>query len=226
MPTRSIQFRFTPEQRNRLIKLDVTARQITSLEEHCVIGRAMLRKPPRVMDVRDCLKDIQKPLRTAKERWSRLVGHGHSKPLATRAAEQRLYAATISTKISHDIIERAPNDLERLLTLLETAIKELPKTARWHSANPYPVAQIDRALNIACEGNAHNIHHPSSASFREIVGICYEAMSEGEITYPETAIKRYVQGINEEREKRWREFGFEQPPRKLQLRNPGKEVPK
>ncbi|MGH8584660.1 MAG: hypothetical protein ACREWE_00195 [Gammaproteobacteria bacterium] len=60
-------FRFTPDQRKRLVQFQVSPKQIEKLEGACLVGRAWLRKSPPCTVVSEKIKALSGHLRAARE---------------------------------------------------------------------------------------------------------------------------------------------------------------
>ncbi|MGH8586823.1 MAG: hypothetical protein ACREWE_11810, partial [Gammaproteobacteria bacterium] len=192
-------FRFTPDQRKRLAQLRVSPKQIEILEGRaCLVGRAWLRKSPPCTVVSEKIKALSGHLRAAREILEEIRA---AKTPECRVAEGLLGEAVCRSGKEAESLD--PTGLEALAHICDDALTMFPKQTRHRDADPRIIRWIFEAL-IAGHGAEHYIlgreayprhgddwpavdthpppfnFKPSSSEggqFREVVGICYEAMT-------------------------------------------------
>jgi hypothetical protein len=189
---------FGREQRNRLKHLGLVDAQIHKLENILPLCRAWLSKPATLLDVREKLADIAKPVRQAKKAMDALA---KSSSLASREAFNRILLAVDPMQPGEYATSMAVEKLNWVFQTVEGALKSLPTTQRRNNdANPVPIQLIERALlDGFCEhyspgGQAMPPYMLRTSRkmvpFPEIVAICYEAI--GRCGDPDRAIRNYL----------------------------------
>lgn len=188
---------FTEEQRERLRKLDLLTEQIAEIESALPLNRSLLEQPAGMADVREELSVLSAALKRAHAAAEK-VDKGKSPKL--NEARWRLELADFDTT---NACETLPTVLKALAAAdigIQRALADLPnKERRSVAADFRPVARIKKAL---LDGfiKAHKLPLPpctlrvsssEGSKFREIVGICYEAMGQKNAD-PERAIKQYI----------------------------------
>lgn len=202
--TRGSQPNFSPDQRKRLRGLGLIDAQIDELEANALpISRAWLQKTPTLQDVRDELQALFVAMERAAAALSGLQSTATMTP-AKREAQARILEACFEIHDdphdNHDFVEKASHALSRVKAMVQHAQESLPNTQRRSAAASHgPVAWIHEALvsgfaNGHCQPLPRYTLRTSSSQgsrFREIVGICYEAMGQGN-TDPERAIRAFI----------------------------------
>lgn len=188
---------FDPEQRDRLTHLGLVDAQIHKLENILPSCRAWLSKPATLLEVREKLADIAKPVRQAKKAMDALA---NSSSLASREAFNRILLAVDPMQPGEYATSMAVEKLNWVFQTLEDALKSLPTTQRRsHDANPLPIQLIERALldgfcaHYSPGGQAmppYKLRTSRKGPFLEIVAICYEAI--GRPGESDRAIRNYL----------------------------------
>lgn len=188
-----------PEQRDRLTHLGLVDAQIHKLENALPLCRAWLSKPATLLEVREKLADIAKPVRQAKKAMDALT---KSTSLASREACNRILLAVDHMQPGEYATSVVVEKLNWVFQAVEDALKSLPTTQRRNNdANPLPIQLIERALldgfvaHYSPGGQALPEYHlrtsRKKAPFPEIVAICYEAIGRG--GDPDRAIRNYLE---------------------------------
>ena len=184
---------FLAHQRQQLETLGLSAKQIEQLENRaCPLGTLFLVKPKKMADVRDRLEHIRASFGDKRPMSLGDLAQGTISDESNEAMLRVYEAAT--NLFGFQIFDKGQLQEECLTKIVEAAVSELPKQSRHFLANPRPVHLIWNAIIDAHDGTTPNLIHLSSSSgcsFRQIVGICYEAMT-GRIVDPERAIKKFV----------------------------------
>jgi hypothetical protein len=202
------EFRFTPEQRERLAQFRVSPKQIEMLEGHaCLVGRAWLRKSPPRTAVSNRITALGEHLRAAHVIAEEILAGNTPE---CRVAEGFLSEAVCRSGKEVELLDAAR--LEALARICDGALTILPKQTRHRDADPRPIQGIYEDL-IRGHGTEHYIlgdgddrpatgtHPPpftikpsssQGSQFRNIVSVCYEAMTDDPDADPERAIKAFI----------------------------------
>ena len=206
-------FRFTPEQRERLASLGVSPKQIEMLEGRaCLVGCAWLRKSPPRTVVSKRIKALGKHLRAAHAILKEIVAANTPE---CREAEAFLVQALCRSGKEMKLLD--PTGLEALASICDDALIMLP-TQTWHrDADPRVIQWIYEDL-IHGHGAEHYIGEDKvtpgpiqrdgdgpapppftieassceGSQFRDIAGVCYEVMTGKVDADPERAIKAFI----------------------------------
>lgn len=196
--------RFSDDQHQHLEELGLTPRQIAELENMaCPVGKLFLAKPERVADMRDGLAKIRREMGQGQTSLGEML---KGKMTGARKVALLMLCDAAVRRGGYQMIERAPIPQNQLSKIFAEARAALPKQSR-QRATPRPVQLIWQAIIGAHERPQPNRIHLSwspGSAFREIVGICYEAMTGKRDVDPERAIKAFVRG-KRNREARQRE---------------------
>jgi len=207
-PSTSAPALFTDDHRKRLRKLRLTDSQVDALEATLPLSRVWLKKTPTMLDVRDELRKVSRPIERAESALLKLIGAGTTAP-AKFEAQQRIMEAGIVKNDGPDAASRLLAMAKAVMQYAEPDRKRGPRTSSY-----LPVARIHQALmrgwrsyrdraELTGESDFYRDLNPPlvefnvrlSASprsaFREIVGICYDAMGFKDAD-PERAIRNYM----------------------------------
>jgi len=211
--------KFTKRQLQQLRRLGVVGEQIAEVEKVLSICRFLLRRMPTMGDVRDELLDLQKDLRAASEslkRWEQLrereaKADGRTVAPALDEAYSRVEKESFEIRGDGLVLERALLVLTPALASISRALTALPKAQRRDVHTWEPIAYIAKALSLGWARSERALrqvavtsagraprpypHKPSSGEssrFRQIVGICYEAMQVEQHGDPERPIRAYL----------------------------------
>lgn len=193
-----LEISFTDNQRERLCRLGLLAEQIAELESVLPLNRALLEQPAGMGDVRTELVDLSAALNCAHAAVENVDKGKSLERLERNEARWRLELADFETTGTWDTLPTALKALAAADIVIQRALADLPNKQRGSVAADFrPVALIKEAL-LRGFIKAHKPPFPrytlrvsssEGSTFREIVGICYEAM--GKNTDPERAIKEY-----------------------------------
>ena len=209
-------FKFTPEQCGRLKLYCVSVMQIEALERHsCFLGRAILcgKNPPR-NDVAKKIESLRKHMIAAHEILT-------DNTLAGRNARAFLQSA------DEELIIDLPA-LMAVATVCNEAVAMLPSQTRDRKADPRIVGMIYSDL-VSGRAKEHiairkgdgpstarklpkdriELSSSPGSRFREIVCICYEAMTDKEVD-PERAIKSFIRARKDQTRRQRAELGIGQ----------------
>ncbi|MBI3375006.1 MAG: hypothetical protein HY017_25065 [Betaproteobacteria bacterium] len=201
---------FSPEQRAELHRLGAIDAQIDELEANALpISLAWLRNPPTLQDVRDQLEAVFVAVECAAAAMSGLLRAGDAMTLAKREAQARILEACYEIHHDphdeHDLVEKASYALSRVQAVVKHARDSLPNAQRrTGAASPRPVEWIYQSL-VSGFTKGHRqplppytlrVSSSQGSPFREIVGICYDAMGQRN-TDPERAIKAFIKWRDE-----------------------------
>lgn len=196
--------RFTDNQRQQLQRLGLLPQQIETLEASLPLSRILLKNPAPMAEVREELRDLHKAIKKVQKATAK-ISEGTT-PARKEAYWRLQWAATELEREKITIVDLVGLEFTKPLDWLEighkfteNALDNLPKQQRRKQADSRPIERIDKAL---LEGftKAHKPPFPpytlkvsssDGSTFRQIVGICYEAMGQ-EHCDPERAIKNYL----------------------------------
>lgn len=193
---------FTSDQRQRLLNLKLIEAQITQLEKAALpVARAVLGTPAPMQDVRDELRSLHNAMNKACKAMSCLL-NARIDNRARFEALQRVTMADFENGGEGGTMVSANNLMAAAIANVLTSEHCLPKSQRRNSsASILPIQLIDNALDAGfvkgqTKGKAfppYTLQRSSSpgSPYREIVGICYEAMAQDNID-PERAIKSFI----------------------------------
>lgn len=207
---------FTARQRRELKKLGVPDLAIRVIEvEALPRARRLLRKPARMSDVRDELRQVEGAIKAARQAIDRLLSDSDASPIL-RDAQRAIGGNSDRVHSDRIMLKRASEALAPALEAMTFAVENLSKSpTRYKAASPLPVELIHDALEKGCwysdmpfeprKGKRHAglpavaPHLQPSASptsaFRKIVGLCYEQLGM-EAADPERAITAYLKRHN------------------------------
>lgn len=195
--------RFQPHHRAELVRLGLQSETIERLERPVLnwASRYLVREPPNKA-VLKVLNRLAAALTSAHGAVEGILDHSIRSP-ALEAA--RRYFVSGGRRHDRDgmRLDEASKSLATAIEVVAVAVKKVPTDAARHrSADPYPVELIHKALmhptkaGPAASAKLRPSVSPTSA-FRQIVGICYEAIGAPN-TDPERPIRAYM--------KQWREL--------------------
>lgn len=191
--------RFNPEQRQQLLTLGILEAQIARLERDALQpAEYALRQLPRLQDVRDELAEVKKAISDAKKALSRLLS-ADDESTALGETLQRVINEDLKMQGDGQVLERLLYPLAAANAVVERAQKTLPdEQRRPHSASFYPIQLIDEALRQGFQDSQPDVEEANfklssspNSLFRNVVGICYEAMGQAS-TDPYRAITAYL----------------------------------
>jgi hypothetical protein len=187
--------RFEPHQRDELLRLGVTLDAIERLERPVLswASRYLAKEPPRGAVLRE-LKGIADAVASAHSAIEGILDD--SDPNPDRAAARWYFAGTLKRYKSDGLrLGETSKSLSLALDLVNAAIARVPPGPLRHkSADPYPIEQIHKALLGHADASDDRQFRPSvspTSKFRQVVGICYEAIGASS-NDPERAIKAYL----------------------------------
>jgi len=194
---------FTQDQRRRLRECGLIDAQIDEVETFALpICLALLTRPPTMQEVRNELIVVSKALERAHEAMAALSSANLAAP-GRFEASQRVLMAEYNLQGDGSVFEKTLAQLVATQAVLNHAQAELPEGPRRDpAASAMPVNRIDQALlsgfvkwySTEDAPMPHYMMKPSASpgsDFREIVGLCYEAMGR-QNSDPERAIRAYV----------------------------------
>jgi hypothetical protein len=196
---------FSADQRQRLVALKLSTKQIAQLESKaCPLGKIFLAKPLRMADVRDRVAKIRDELSKGQ---TSLHGMFNANMTEDRKEALLRFCDATAKLFGYKMIEQAPLRRAKLARIFGAVTAGLPSQSRQRTANPRPVQLIWQALIEAHELPQANPIHLSwspDSIFRKVVEVCYEAMTGCNDVDCERALKAFVRA-QQARERRQRE---------------------
>jgi hypothetical protein len=160
--------------------------------------------------VRDCLEEIRGSL-SGKRPMS--LGELSKATMSDERNEAVLRLHDAATRLfGYHIIEKAPIQQDKLSKIVDVAMDGLSNQSRHRLATTRPVQLIWNAIVEAHDRTKPNLVHLSwspGCAFREIVCICYEAIT-GWIVDPERAIKGFVRSERRREDQQREDIGVKE----------------
>lgn len=195
---------FNALQRRDLLSLGIDSLAIECIEvEALPMARQFLRRPYPKNEVLGELRALQATLTKTHGAIERLLNATAAVP-HLKAALARLTAGQGRHAMGGLRLNETSKSLSVAIDVVVTSLAQIPPEPHRHrSADPYPIELIHDALqqgSIAATGDPMPLGMQPSASprsgFRQMIGICYEAIFAKNEADPERALKAYM--------KKWR----------------------